>query len=113
MQGARQRRSDGRCVVPTVFFHIDALSVFAACAATHVNTPADNAMLPHAQCIREQLDTKVPAALCWVDTRDMVVDGVTKVVVDRVALHPSMSVTVIGNHEVKAWTVKYLKRTEH
>ena len=73
----RERSSEGGYAMPTALY-IDAPSVFAACTATPVKMSADNAMLPHVQYIREQLDTKVVTALVWVDTRDMLAIGVTK-----------------------------------
>ena len=63
----------------------------------------------YSQHIREQLDTKVLTALCWVDARDMLADGVTEGVVDRTALHQSMSGTEVVNHEVKLWKSKISK----
>ena len=63
--------------------------------------PADSAMLPRVPYIREQLDTHVLAARCWVDTCDMLTDGITKGVVDRVASHQITSGTVVVNCEAK------------
>ena len=51
-------------------------------------------------------------ALCWVDARDMLADGVTKGAVDSTALHQSMSGTVVVNDEVELWRSMRSKRTE-
>ncbi len=43
-------------------------------------------------------------ALGWVDTRDMHADGLTKGVVDRIALHQIMNGIVAMEHECKIFT---------
>ena len=65
---------------------IDALSVYAAITATYIKHPAEKSLLSHIQFIREMLDSGVLDALLWIDTRDMLADGLTKGSVDRAAL---------------------------
>ena len=107
-QGVQQHRREGGSAIPTVLY-VEALGVFAACTAIPVEVPVAMYMLPPVQHAREQLDTRVPAALYLVDTRDLLADGVTKGDVDRTALHQSMSGTVTMTHEVKLWKSMSLK----
>ena len=85
---------------------VDAMSVFAACTASYIKIPADNAMLSHVQYIRELLDVRALKALGWADTRDMLADGATKGAVDREALHRCMSGWCQVEHEVRLWQAK-------
>ena len=57
---------------------IDAVSVHAAVTATFVKTPAEKSLLCHALFLREMLGRKTLNSLIWIDTRDMVSDGLTK-----------------------------------
>ena len=66
---------------------LDAMSVVAAIAAPTIKTPAENGLLVHLKWMREQLDTNQLWCICWVDTRSMAADGLTKGTVDRQALH--------------------------
>ena len=54
------------------------MSVFAAVTAVFVKTPAEKSLLCHVQFLRELLDRGVLAAIVWLDTRDMLADGLTK-----------------------------------
>ena len=62
VDGARQRRARAGYVIPLTV-KIDAMSVYASCAASYVNIPADIGMMSHAQYIRELLDTRVLTAV--------------------------------------------------
>ena len=66
------------------------MSVYSAVTATYIKHPAEKSLLSHVQFLRELLDSHVLGALMWVDTRDMVSDGLTKGAVDRDALHKVM-----------------------
>ena len=101
------RREHGGWAIPACLY-IDALSVHAAVTATFVKTPADNGVLVHCLYLRELLDHGVLFAFCWQDTRDMLADGLTKGVVERLALHMAMSGKIIQRHEVKFWRPKHL-----
>ena len=62
------------------------MSVFAAVSAVFIKTPAEKSLLCHVQFLRELLDYGVLAAIVWLDTRDMLSDGLTKGSVSRDAL---------------------------
>ena len=83
--------------------YIDAYSVFAAITATFIKMPADNGQLVHLHFIREQLDNGVLKALAWIDTRDMIADGMTKGAVDREALHAAMDGIIRMSHAHELW----------
>ena len=99
---ARALREKGGFPVPAVLY-IDALSVFAAVTATYIKAPAEKGLLAHVQFLRELLDTHVLHAICWLDTRDMIADGMTKGSVERLALHLLMSGEIKFAHEPKIW----------
>ena len=65
---------------------IDAKSVFDAITADKIATPNDKHLLIHCLKMREFADRGLIAALWWVDTVDMLADGLTKGVIDRRAL---------------------------
>jgi hypothetical protein len=102
---ARERRLSGGFIVPLVLY-VDAMSVYAAITATFVKTPAEKSLLCHVQFIRELLNHGTLKALGWLDTRDMISDGLTKGVVDRVALHLLMEGKLSFQHAVKIWSRK-------
>ena len=102
---ARERRLSGGFIVPLVLY-VDAMSVYAAITATFVKTPAEKSLLCHVQFIRELLNHGTLRALGWLDTRDMISDGLTKGVVDRVALHLLMEGKLSFQHTVKIWSRK-------
>ena len=102
---AKQLTERGGYAVPYILY-IDALSVYASITATFIKTPADNSVLFHLKYIRELLDNKVLAAMCWTDTRDMMADGLTKGTIDRQALHEAMSGLCSVGHEMKLWHSK-------
>ena len=99
---ARQMRFDGGFCVPLVLY-VDATSVFAAVTATFIKTPAEKSLLCHVQFLRELLDRGVLKTMCWIDTRDMVADGLTKGAVDRTLLHCAMDGKFTLQREVKPW----------
>ena len=65
---------------------IDARSVFDSVTAEIVKTPYDKHLLLHALAMREHLDAGRLRKLIWIDTVDMVSDGLTKGSIDREAL---------------------------
>jgi hypothetical protein len=77
------------------------MSMFAAVAASFVNIPADNGMLTHGQYFRELLESSVPTARGWTDTRDTVADGTTRRAVYRHQMHTCLSGTSEIGHETK------------
>jgi hypothetical protein len=107
----RVLRENGGYCIPMVL-QIDAMSVFAAITAAYVKAPAEKSLLSHVQFVRELLDTKVLTALHWIDTRDMLADGLTKGSVERDALAAAMAGWQQFGHEYKAWSAKVLKPTQ-
>ena len=99
---ARHLHQHGGYAVPMCLY-IDAYSVFAAITATFIKMPADNGQLVHLHFIREQLDNGVLKALAWIDTRDMIADGMTKGAVDREALHAAMDGIIRMSHAHELW----------
>jgi hypothetical protein len=109
---ARQLREFGGWDVKLALY-VDAMSVYAAVTATFIKIPAEKSLLSHIQYLRELLDTKVLEALAWIDTRDMVADGLTKGSVEREALHECMSGKWKLNHESKVWSTPKQMRPRH
>ena len=66
---------------------VDAKSVYSAIEAKDTKVPSESSLLSSVQCGRELLDNKRLRALHWIDTRDMIADGLTKGSIDRKALH--------------------------
>ena len=64
----------------------DAKAVFDCLVADHLKTPSDANLLMHARKAREWIDRRLVTRLWWIDTRDMVTDGMTKGNVDRKAI---------------------------
>jgi hypothetical protein len=85
---------------------VDAYSVYAAVTASQVKAPAEKALLSHVQYLRELLDRKICTHLVWLDTRDMVTDGLTKGSVDRSAIDLLMSGTYQWTHKAEFWHTK-------
>lgn len=77
--------------------------MYAAATATFVKIPAEKSLLAHVQYLRELLDNGVLEALWWLDTRDMLADGLTKGAVDRTALHQLMEGYEHFMKDYKAW----------
>ena len=102
---ARDMRLDGGFCIPLVLY-VDAMSVYSAVTATFVKTPAEKSLLCHIQFIRELLDRGVFHAMCWIDTRDMLADGLTKGSVDRALLHLAMDGKFQFTHAVQVWIRK-------
>ena len=93
--------------------YVDAMTVYAAVTATFVKIPAEKSLLSHIQYIRELLDTKVLEALVWLDTRDMVADGLTKGSVDRDALHACMNGIWLLQHSAQSWSTNKKRLPRH
>jgi hypothetical protein len=65
---------------------IDAKAVFDNIVADVVKTPYDKHLLVHALAVREFLRSRSVHSLYWIDTNDMLADGLTKGSIDRVSL---------------------------
>ena len=68
----------------------DSYSIFSYLAAAHLKLPAEKSTFYHLAFLREKLESGLIHAYNWVDTRDMVADGLTKGSIDRGALSAIM-----------------------
>ena len=84
----------------------DAKSLFQAVTAVHVRVLAEMSLLSHLQYLRELLDKHILSSLFWLDTRDMLADGLTKGSTDRAALTEVCSGTVVRAHQAEEWKSK-------
>ena len=89
-----------------IALYLDAMSVFAAVAATFIKQPAEKSLLCHVQYLRELLDKLVLKFLFWIDTRDMGADGLTKGACARLRLHMFMDGYMPLQHEFSQWSSK-------
>jgi hypothetical protein len=103
-QARHLRDHGGYCIPMTI--QIDAMSVFQAITSTYIKHPAEKGLLSHVQFVRELLDTNVITALLWIDTRDMLADGLTKGSIDRKELQDAMNGYMKYSHEFKIWSSK-------
>ena len=92
---------------------VDAMSMFVAVTATFIKTPAEKPLPSHTRYIRDLLDTKVLEALVWIDTRDMVADGLIKGSVGRDALHACMSGIWLLQHSAQTWSTSRQRLPRH
>ena len=99
---ARYLRERGGWAVKLILA-VDAYSVYSAVTAQMVKTPAEKSLLAHLQYLRELLDLGILEYISWLDTRDMVSDGLTKGAVDRVQLHQLMDGLLRLAHEASSW----------
>ncbi len=65
---------------------IDARAVFDAVAAPDPKSTTDKLMLIHVLKLKELLALKVVSRMIWLDTRDMLADGLNKGVISRDAI---------------------------
>ena len=65
---------------------IDAKAVFDAVSADTVKITTDKRMFVPTLSVREQIDRSQLSQLSWIDTMDMLADGLTKGELDRAAL---------------------------
>ena len=91
---------------------IDARGVHSAIEAKETKTPAESSLLTSVQSVRELLDLKRLQALHWIDTRDMLGDGLSKGSVQRDAIIKLLSQCQwhqVGDTPVSLWA--YLAQT--
>ncbi len=62
---------------------MDARAVFEAARVVDTRTPAESSLLVVVQSLRELLDLRRLRKLWWIDTRDMLTDGMTKGAIAR------------------------------
>ena len=75
---------------PPIDLCIDAKSVYDSVTCTDVSTPLEASLLVHVLSVRDRLSTGTIRSMNWVDTRDMLADGLNKGSVPRIALVKSM-----------------------
>ena len=89
---------------------IDAASVFEAIVADPVKVPAEKSLFLHLLWVRELLSRGQLCGWSWIDTRDMIADGLTKGSVERAALHALMSGKFYRQHAAKLWSPAHATR---
>ena len=81
----REWRLQGKFAMPLHIF-TDSYSIFSYLKAAHLKFPAEKSTYIHLAFIKECLDVGALCSLTWIDTRDMVVDGMTKGLAGRAPL---------------------------
>ena len=99
---ARQLREFGGWKLRIVLA-VDAYSVFSACTAHNIKIPAEQSLVSHVQLLRELLDRGVLHRMWWLDTRDMVADGLTKGVIERQAIHAIIQGLLFISKKSQTW----------
>ena len=72
---------------PSLDVAVDAKAVFDAVAATDACDPQECSLKLHLISVRDRLSQGIIRRMHWVDTRDMLADGLTKGGIDRALLH--------------------------
>ena len=108
----RKLVTDGGFTMPAHLI-IDAKSVQDAVTAAHVKPPAEKPLLLQVQWLREQLDRQVLTTIIWLDTRDMLADGMTKGSVDRKQIRAAMNGIVSFLQDFKALKTKRVLKATH
>ena len=93
----RKRQVEGTYSME-VHMYTDSYSIYSYLRSAHLKFPAEKATYLHLAYLKEKLDTRAVKSLTWVDTRDMVGDGLTKGMADRSAIHKLMQ---------GEWTLKH------
>ncbi|CAE7222318.1 unnamed protein product [Symbiodinium sp. CCMP2592] len=88
-EAARGLRESGSFVFDSELC-IDAMNLYFALSAKYPKLPAEKALFIHIAWLRDFARVRVPSITSWVDTRDMLADGLTKGKVDRGALLEAM-----------------------
>ena len=86
----RALREEGGFGIPS-FLLIDAKSVFDSLTVEYAKTPAEKSVLVQVLWLREILEKRILNYLVWLDTRDMLPDGLTKGAIHRELLHKAMN----------------------
>ena len=98
----RRRQVEGTYAMEVHMF-TDSFSIYSYLRAAHLQFPAEKATHLHLAYLKELLDSKAVKSLTWVDTRDMVCDGLTKGMADRSALHKLMRGEWILKHPCESF----------
>jgi hypothetical protein len=80
-----EKERTGQLIVP-IEAMLDARSVYESLAANETRTPAESTLISILFQIKESLLSHTVRRLWWIDTRDMVSDGLNKGVIGRQAL---------------------------
>ena len=72
---------------PPLYLSIDARAAYDVTAATNIGEPHESSLKLHPIPARDRLTRGIFGQMHWVDTRDMLADGLTNVGVDRALLH--------------------------
>ena len=78
---------EGGVLYPPLDLAVDAKVVFDAVAATDTCDPAESGFKLHLISVRDRMSSGMIRRLFWVETRDMLADGLTKGGIDRELLH--------------------------
>eukprot|EP00971_Amphidinium_carterae_P039991 785004-Amphidinium_carterae.4 len=87
---------------------IDAQSVYDSICSPHSRVPAEKSQLLNVAWLRELVANGTIHSLEWVDTRDMIADGLTKGCIQRDALDGVMSGKVEMQHPCKSMSLSKL-----
>ena len=99
---ARRLREEGGLAF-SIWVCIDAMSVLAAVSAEAVRAPTEKSLMGHVLWLRELADRGVLKGIAWVDTRDMLSDGLTKGSVARDLIDAALTGTWAIQHTPKEW----------
>ena len=79
----------------------DSMSIWSFLNTKHLKVPTQKSTLYHLAYCLEALRTGLVSRWLWVDTRDMVVDALTKGKLDRSCLHKLMRSSWCLEHDVR------------
>jgi hypothetical protein len=77
METIAKAANDGQLLLPLELC-IDAKAVYDALAKAEFSMPSEATLIPHLHSVRDDLAMKRITKLWWIDTRDMVADGLNK-----------------------------------
>ena len=85
-----KRAEQGLFDIP-IYLFVDAYSVFSAIAATEVKIPTESQLIYEVRAMHDHLQSRRCDKLFWIDTEDMLSDGLTKGAVCRDAILRAVS----------------------
>jgi len=86
----KEVREQGKFALPLHAF-TDSYSIYSYLKAQHAKLPADKSTFYHLAHLREMIERGIVSEFTWIDTRDMMVDGMTKGKADRDPLQHFMA----------------------
>ena len=78
---------EGGSLYPLLDLCVDVRAAYDAVAATYVCEPAGSSLKLHFISVRDKMAHGLIRTIFWVDTRDMLADGLTQGGVDKTFLH--------------------------